>query len=130
MDKKTAFSLHCKKGSSKNERTFCLNKRLPCYIALEIFVTRRIFFIILTWKLVDQDLYSQFPMSLDWHFEYAILGQIQNSDLQECAVIMDICLFLMLYDSSDMRFDGIDTIASYNQSRAMYCNLSLGKFNF
>ena len=59
--------------------TFSLDKRLQCNIVLEMFVTRGVFFTISTWKLVGQDFYSQFPISLIWAFEYVIPAQVQNA---------------------------------------------------
>ena len=44
FNKKTAFSLHFKKSSSKNVHTFCLDKRLSCYIVVKILVTPDVFF--------------------------------------------------------------------------------------
>ena len=79
----TSTGYHILRGAApKNGRTFCLDKCCSCYIAIEMFVTPAVFFIASIWKLVDQDFYSQFPMSLDWRFEYAILVPIQNSNSQ------------------------------------------------
>lgn len=36
----------------------------------------------------------------------------------------------MPYDSSDMSYGDIETDASYDQSREMYCYLSLDELNF
>ena len=68
--------------ASKNEPTFCLDKCLSCYIVFEMLVIPGAFFIISTWKLIDQDFFSQFVMSSDWHFEYAILAQIRKFNPQ------------------------------------------------
>ena len=45
-------------------------------------------------------------------------------------VVLHICLFLMPYDGSNMSFGDIGTIVPYSQSREMYCDWSLGKFDF
>ena len=44
--------------------------------------------------------------------------------------VLLIFLFLMSNDSGDMSLGNIETIASYSQLKEMYCDLSLGKFNF
>ena len=45
-------------------------------------------------------------------------------------IFFHICLFQMPCDSSDMSLGDIVTIVSCNQSREMFCELSLGKFDF
>ena len=57
---------------------------MSCYIVVEMFVSSGASFITSAWKLIDQNFYSQFPTSLDWRFEYAILNQIQSSNHQHC----------------------------------------------
>lgn len=42
-------------------------------------------------------------------------------------IILHIFFFFVLYDSSGMSFDDVNTIVSCNLSRAMYCDLYLGK---
>ena len=65
-----------------------------------------------------------------------VVAQTQNSNLQKCAVtlkmliVLYICLLLMPYDSSDMSLCDIETTVLFNQSRKMYCDLSLSKFGF
>ena len=53
-----------------------------------------------------------------------------NAELQEILIILHICLFLTSYDSSNSRLGEMETIVTSNQSRELYCNLSLGKFDF
>ena len=77
--RKQHFHYILRGAASKNGRTFCLDKRLRCNIVVEMFVSRGVFYAISTWKLVGQDFYLQFPISLVWAFEYVILDQIQNS---------------------------------------------------
>ena len=45
-------------------------------------------------------------------------------------VFMHICSFLMSYNSSNMSLSDIETIAVYNLSRGICCDLPLGKFDF
>ena len=45
--------------------------------SVEMLVTQSVCLLISIGKLIDQDFYPQFPMSLDWRFEYAIVAQIQ-----------------------------------------------------
>ena len=47
-----------------------------------MFVTPRGLFMISIWKLAKQDFYSQFPISLDRPFEYAILAPNPGFNLQ------------------------------------------------
>ena len=42
-------------------------------------------------------------------------------------IILHIFLFFILYDSSGTSVDDVNTIVLYNLSRAMYCDLYLGK---
>ena len=44
LNKKTAFSLHFKMGSSKNRHAFCLNKPFSCYIVVKMLLTPGVFF--------------------------------------------------------------------------------------
>ena len=87
--------------TSKIGRTFYLDKAFSCYVFIEMFVTSGVFFIISTWKLVDQDFYSPFPIHLDWRFECVILAQIENSNTER---------LLMSYGNSNMILDDIKTI--------------------
>ena len=48
----------------------------------------------------------------------------------EMLIGLHICLFLRLYDNSNMNFGDIQTAVLYNQPREMYYDLSLGKFGF
>ena len=70
---------------------------LILYTVLKIFVTPSVLFIISTWTLVDQDFYSQFPMSLDWR--------------------LDICSFRMLYNGSNMSLGDTGTIVTQSGQR-------------
>ena len=47
----------------------------------------------------------------------------------EILIVLQICSFLMTYDSR-ISLGDIETIVLYNQSREMYCDLSLGKSDF
>ena len=53
-----------------------------------------------------------------------------NAERLEILIILHICLFLTSYDSSNSRLGEMETIVTSNQSRELYCNLSLGKFDF
>ena len=53
-----------------------------------------------------------------------------STERLEVLIVSYICSLLMPYDSNNMRLGGIETIVSYNQSREMYCVLSLCKFDF
>ena len=53
-----------------------------------------------------------------------------NTERPEMLIVLHICLFLMSYDSSTMNLGDMEIIVSCNQSRDMYCDLSLGKFGF
>ena len=44
--------------------------------------------------------------------------------------VLHICLLLISYDSSDMGLGEIETIVLCSQFREIYCELSLGKFDF
>ena len=45
-------------------------------------------------------------------------------------IVFHVCSFVMSYDSSNRSLSDIETIVSYNQLKEMYCDLSLGKFDF
>ena len=53
-----------------------------------------------------------------------------NTERLEMLIVLIVCLFLVSYDTSNMNLGDIETIVSYNQSREIYCDLSLGKFDF
>ena len=63
--KKTAFALHFKKGTSKTGPTFCLDKRLICYIVVAMLISAGVFFITSPRKLVDQNFLFQSPLNLN-----------------------------------------------------------------
>ena len=96
-------------------------------IVFEMSVSSRVSFIVSTWKLVDQGFYSQFLMSLIARFE---CPNNAHTELVEMLIILHIFLFLMSYDSSKISLGDIETKVSYNQSREVYCDLPLGKFDF
>ena len=48
----------------------------------------------------------------------------------ECLEILDICSFPSSNNSGYMSLGEIENIVSYNKSGEMYCELSLGKFDF
>ena len=54
------------------------------------------------------------------------------SDIEclEKLIVLHICSFLILKDSSDMSLGDIETLVSYNQSGEMHYDLSLRKFEF
>ena len=45
-------------------------------------------------------------------------------------IVLHICLYRMPYRSDKMSLGGSETIISYKQSRKIYCDLALGKFDF
>ena len=53
-----------------------------------------------------------------------------DTERMEMLIVLHICSFLLSYDSSDMSFGDIETTVSWNQSREICCDLSLGKFVF
>ena len=108
---------------------------------VKVFVTLGVYFKISTWKLVDQDFWFLFSLfnKIYLRFLAVIIAQIQNSNPQysdtetnhlEMLIYMHICLFLMSYDSSNMGLGHIETIVLHNESKEMYCDLSLGKLDF
>ena len=52
-----------------------------------------------------------------------------DTERLEMLIVLYICLFLLSYNSNQGLGD-IETISLYNQSREMYCDLFLGKFDF
>ena len=50
--------------------------------------------------------------------------------MPEDVICFAYLLFLKPNDSGDMNLGNIDTIVLYYQPTEMYCDLSLGKFNF
>ena len=56
-----------------------------CYVCKS-----RCFLFISAWRLFDQSFYTKFLSELEfWSFEYIILIQVQNSNLQSYAVILN-----------------------------------------
>ena len=100
--------------SYKKERTLCLDVLIMLYNCWNNSKSR-CFFIVSTWKSVDQDF--QFPMSSDWRFDTSFYLRFEipiHNDVQcywtPWEVVFHICLFLMSYDRSDMSLSNIETI--------------------
>ena len=66
--------------------------------------------------------------SSDSKFESTIM--CSGTKYLDLIFVLLIFLFLMSNDSGDMSLGNTETIASYSQLKEMYCDLSLGKFNF
>ena len=87
--RKQHFYYILRRAAPKNRCIFCLDKYFSCYIIVEMVVSPGVFFKVSTWKLVHQDFYSQFPMSLVRGLQYPILAQIQRFNPQKGAVILN-----------------------------------------
>ena len=49
--------------------------------------------------------------------------------LLDILIVFHVCSLLMFYDTSNMSLGDTEAIVSYNQSREIYYNLSLGQFD-
>ena len=53
-----------------------------------------------------------------------------DTERMEMLIVLHSCLFRMSYDSSNLSLGDIETIVMCNQSRKLYCDLSLDTFDF
>ena len=115
--RKQHFYYILRRAAPKNRCIFCLDKYFSCYIVVEMVVTPGVFFKVSTWKLVHQDFYSQFPMSLVRGLQYHSSSdstfqspkRCSDTERLEMLIVLYICLSLMSYVSSNMSFGDIET---------------------
>ena len=89
LNMETGFSLHLREAIPKNGHTFCLDKCLPCYIMIDMFVMVNCY-VMVDWliKAFTPSFLSLLKIRIRC-FEYNILIQIQNSILEIHAVILN-----------------------------------------
>ena len=88
--RKQHFHNNLRRAAPKNGRPLWLDKRLPYYKDVKIFVIQGVFFYNFNLKIGRSRFLLPFLlMSLVWGFEYTILAQIQNSNHQQWAVILN-----------------------------------------
>ena len=130
LNMETGFPLHLREAIPKNRHTFCLDKYLPCYVMINMFVVVNCY----DW-LVNQGFYSKFSQFTQ-DSDKMLWIQHSNSDSKfysrntgsdtkrlEMLIVLYICLFLILYDSGDTSLGLLlYKLISNNQFREMYCD--------
>ena len=114
LNKKTAFWLYYKQGSWKKWKRILPKLALFMLRSCWNFCNSRYFFIISSWKLVDQDFYS--------HVQWVWIGTLNtsvyliskilipnNTERLEILIVFLICSFLMSHDFSHMSLGDIET---------------------